>query len=138
MIFCVCLPGIMENSVNCHGKIMEFYFQISVRTLFKPLFYFPQFPVVAAVPVWSQGVVQPGTSAARPDTGCSCSTGAQQAARLICRLALSDGMHVHPAGLSLSDHCAKSSVQFLQWRNCAKYGYFTYFVKTKSFLACIL
>ena len=30
MIFCVGLPGIMENSVNCHGKVMEFYYQISV------------------------------------------------------------------------------------------------------------
>ena len=32
-IFCVGLPGIMENSVNCHGKVMEFYYQISVGTL---------------------------------------------------------------------------------------------------------
>ena len=32
MIFCVCLPGIMdmENNVNCHGKVMELYYQISV------------------------------------------------------------------------------------------------------------
>ena len=28
MIFCVCLPDITENSVNCHGKVMEFYYQI--------------------------------------------------------------------------------------------------------------
>ena len=33
MIFCVCLPGIMENSVNCHGRVMELYYQISVVTL---------------------------------------------------------------------------------------------------------
>ena len=33
MFFCVCLPGIMENSGNCHGKVMEFYCQISVGTL---------------------------------------------------------------------------------------------------------
>ena len=32
-IFCVCLPGIMENYVTCHGKVMEFYYQISVGTL---------------------------------------------------------------------------------------------------------
>ena len=30
MIFCVCLPGIVENSVNCHGKVMEFYYKIYV------------------------------------------------------------------------------------------------------------
>ena len=29
VIFCVRLPGIMENSVKCHGKVMEFYYQIS-------------------------------------------------------------------------------------------------------------
>ena len=23
----------MENSVNCHGKVLEFYYQISVGTL---------------------------------------------------------------------------------------------------------
>ena len=34
MIFCVGLPGIMENSVNCHGKVMELYYQISVGTLY--------------------------------------------------------------------------------------------------------
>ena len=33
MIVCVCLPGIMENSANCHIKIREFYYQISVGTL---------------------------------------------------------------------------------------------------------
>ena len=33
IIFCVCLPGIMENGVNCHGKVMEFDYQISVGTL---------------------------------------------------------------------------------------------------------
>ena len=33
IIFCVCLPGIMENSINCHGKVMDLYFQISVGTL---------------------------------------------------------------------------------------------------------
>ena len=33
MIFCVCLPGIIENSVlDCHGKFIKFYFQISVGT----------------------------------------------------------------------------------------------------------
>ena len=31
MIVCVCLRGIMENSVNCHVKVMEFYDQISVN-----------------------------------------------------------------------------------------------------------
>ena len=25
--------GFMENGVNCHGKVMEFYYQISVGTL---------------------------------------------------------------------------------------------------------
>ena len=35
MIFCVCLPGILENSVNCQGNVMEFYYVISVGTLFK-------------------------------------------------------------------------------------------------------
>ena len=29
----VCLPGIMENKVNCHGKVVEFYYQISVGTM---------------------------------------------------------------------------------------------------------
>ena len=33
MIFCVCLPGIMENSVNCCGKVTEFYYQIYAGTL---------------------------------------------------------------------------------------------------------
>ena len=33
MIMCVGLPGIMENSVNCDGKVREFYYQISVGTL---------------------------------------------------------------------------------------------------------
>ena len=33
MIFCVCLPGIVENGVSCHGKVLEFYYQISVRTV---------------------------------------------------------------------------------------------------------
>ena len=33
LIFCVCLPGIIENSVlDCHGKFIKFYFQISVGT----------------------------------------------------------------------------------------------------------
>ena len=32
----LCLPsGIMENSVNCFGKVMEFYYQISVGTLYR-------------------------------------------------------------------------------------------------------
>ena len=31
LIFCVCLPGIMENRVNDHGKVKEFYYQISDR-----------------------------------------------------------------------------------------------------------
>ena len=35
MVFCVCLPGIKENSVNCHGKVMEFYYQISVEPFVK-------------------------------------------------------------------------------------------------------
>ena len=35
MIFCVCLPGIMENSINYHGRVMEFYYQIPVGTLNK-------------------------------------------------------------------------------------------------------
>ena len=30
MIFCVCLPGIMENSVNGLGKIVGFYYQLYV------------------------------------------------------------------------------------------------------------
>ena len=30
----VCLPGIMENCLYCHGKVMEFYYQISVGTVF--------------------------------------------------------------------------------------------------------
>ena len=34
MIFCV-LPGIMENSLNCNRKVMEFYYQISVGTVSK-------------------------------------------------------------------------------------------------------
>ena len=34
MIFYVCLPGIMENSVNCQGKVMEFYYLIFVGTLY--------------------------------------------------------------------------------------------------------
>ena len=33
MIHSVWLPGIVENSVICHGKVMEFYYQISVGTL---------------------------------------------------------------------------------------------------------
>ena len=34
----LCLPGIMENSVNCHGKVMEFYYLISKRPLcFAPI-----------------------------------------------------------------------------------------------------
>ena len=33
MIFCVCLRGIMENDVTCHGKVIAFYYQISVGTL---------------------------------------------------------------------------------------------------------
>ena len=33
LIFCGCLPGIMENDVTCHGKVMEFYYHISVGTL---------------------------------------------------------------------------------------------------------
>ena len=32
-MICVCLPDIMENSINCHGKILEFYYQISVGTV---------------------------------------------------------------------------------------------------------
>ena len=34
MIFCVGLPGIVENGVNCHGKVMEFYDQISVGLVY--------------------------------------------------------------------------------------------------------
>ena len=37
MIFCVCLPGIMENRVNCHGKVTEFYYQISLGKALTPL-----------------------------------------------------------------------------------------------------
>ena len=33
MIFCVCVSCILENSVNCHGKVMEFYYQISVNVV---------------------------------------------------------------------------------------------------------
>ena len=33
MILCVSLLGIMENSINCRGKVMEFDYQISVETL---------------------------------------------------------------------------------------------------------
>ena len=33
MISCFSLPGIMANSVNCHGKVEEFYYQISMGTL---------------------------------------------------------------------------------------------------------
>ena len=33
MIACVCLPGIRKNNVNYRGKVVEFYYQIFVRTL---------------------------------------------------------------------------------------------------------
>ena len=34
----LCPPGIMENSVNCHGKVMELYYQISVGTLLTAMY----------------------------------------------------------------------------------------------------
>ena len=34
MALCFCLPGIMENSVNCHGNVIEFYYRISAGILF--------------------------------------------------------------------------------------------------------
>ena len=30
----------VENSINCHGKVMEFYYQISVGTLYRPFCVF--------------------------------------------------------------------------------------------------
>ena len=33
MNFRVCLPDVMENTGNCHGKVLEFYEHISVGTL---------------------------------------------------------------------------------------------------------
>ena len=34
MIFCVGLHGIVENGENCHGKVMEFYYQNSVGLVY--------------------------------------------------------------------------------------------------------
>ena len=37
MNFCVSLPGIVENSVSFHGKVMGFYYEIFAGTLIRPV-----------------------------------------------------------------------------------------------------
>ena len=36
MIFCVCLPSIMENDVSYHGKVMEFSWNFIITFLWEP------------------------------------------------------------------------------------------------------
>ena len=51
MIFCVCLPGIMENNVHFLGKVMEFYYQISVVAACASVVYCAAMNDNAVVPI---------------------------------------------------------------------------------------